>query len=99
QRKPFVVGLVHGLAGSAGLMLALAASMPEPSRAVAFVVAFGLGSIAGMAMTGAAFALPALALAGPVPRVPPPLRGPAAVMSLAVGIDVALGVGSRIKLP
>jgi len=99
QRTPFVVGLVHGLAGSAGLMLAFAASMHEPSRAVAFVMAFGLGSIAGMAMTGAAFALPALALAGRFTSVEPWLRGAAALMSVAVGIDVALELGRQIGLP
>src|SRR5262245_25375015 len=48
-RRPFLVGLVHGLAGSAGLMLVVAASIPQPALALAYVMIFGLGSIGGMA--------------------------------------------------
>lgn len=98
HRQPFAVGLVHGLAGSAGLMLSVAITLPAPAHALAFVTAFGCGSIAGMAGTAALCALPALAAPGHLARADRWVRGGAALASVAVGIDLALGVGRRLGL-
>lgn len=46
--RALVVGMVHGAAGSAGLLI-LAAAAQSISEAVGYVLAFGLGSIIGMA--------------------------------------------------
>lgn len=46
--RALVVGMVHGAAGSAGLMI-LAAAAGSAAEAIAYVAAFGIGSIAGMA--------------------------------------------------
>lgn len=46
--RALVVGMVHGAAGSAGLLL-LAAAAQSLAQAIAYVLAFGLGSIVGMA--------------------------------------------------
>ena len=46
--RALLVGMVHGAAGSAGLMV-VAAAAGTVSEAVGFVVAFGAGSIIGMA--------------------------------------------------
>lgn len=43
-----LVGLVHGLAGSAAVTLLVLASIPETRSAVLFLIVFGLGNIAGM---------------------------------------------------
>jgi ABC-type nickel/cobalt efflux system permease component RcnA len=47
-RRAMLVGMMHGVAGSAGLLL-LAAAAKSLSEAVAYIVAFGAGSIIGMA--------------------------------------------------
>lgn len=47
--KALVVGLVHGAAGSAGLLALAMVSVPSPWLACFYVLLFGLGSIAGMA--------------------------------------------------
>jgi ABC-type nickel/cobalt efflux system permease component RcnA len=46
--RALVVGMVHGAAGSAGLLI-LAAAASSISQAVGYVLSFGLGSILGMA--------------------------------------------------
>lgn len=52
--RPLVVGLVHGLAGSAAVALLVLAVIKNPWWAVAYLVLFGIGTIAGMVLiTGA----------------------------------------------
>lgn len=46
--RALLVGMVHGAAGSAGLMV-LAAAAGTIAEAISYVLAFGIGSIAGMA--------------------------------------------------
>ncbi len=46
--RPLVVGLVHGLAGSAAVALLVATVIKDPWWAFAYLVVFGIGTIAGM---------------------------------------------------
>jgi high-affinity nickel-transport protein len=46
--RPVVIGVVHGLAGSAAVSLLVVAAVREPGWAVAYLVVFGLGTVAGM---------------------------------------------------
>lgn len=46
--RPLAVGLVHGLAGSAAVALLVLAEIREPRWAVAYLLIFGIGTIAGM---------------------------------------------------
>jgi high-affinity nickel permease len=46
--RPFAVGLVHGLAGSAAVALLVLATLRDKRWAVAYLALFGLGTIAGM---------------------------------------------------
>ena len=43
-----MIGVMHGLAGSAAVTLLIVAAVPDPAWAVAYLVVFGLGTIAGM---------------------------------------------------
>jgi ABC-type nickel/cobalt efflux system permease component RcnA len=52
--RPFVVGLVHGLAGSAAVALLVLTLIRDPWWAVAYLVVFGIGTIAGMMLITAA---------------------------------------------
>ena len=56
--RPFLVGLVHGLAGSAAVALLVLSTIREPRWAVFYLLIFGLGTIAGMMLITAAIALP-----------------------------------------
>jgi sulfite exporter TauE/SafE len=53
-RRPFVIGLVHGLAGSGALTAWAVASASSIAGGVLYILSFGIGSIVGMAaLTGA----------------------------------------------
>jgi high-affinity nickel permease len=56
--RPFFVGLVHGLAGSAAVALLVLSAIREPRWAVLYLLVFGVGTIAGMMLITAAIALP-----------------------------------------
>ena len=57
--RPLVVGVVHGLAGSAAVALLVLATIPSPAWAVAYLLVFGVGTVAGMMLITALIALPA----------------------------------------
>jgi hypothetical protein len=46
--RALAVGCVHGLAGTAGLLLLAVPAMESGARAVAYLLVFGLGTVAGM---------------------------------------------------
>jgi high-affinity nickel-transport protein len=46
--RPFVVGLVHGLAGSAAVALLVLSAIHDPRWAIVYLLVFGFGTIAGM---------------------------------------------------
>lgn len=48
--RPFVVGVVHGLAGSGALTALVTAAFTDVRARMAYVVLFGLGSVLGMAL-------------------------------------------------
>jgi hypothetical protein len=55
--RSLLVGMVHGLAGSAALALLISQHLPTPLWQIAYVALFGLGSLLGMALLSGAFAL------------------------------------------
>ena len=57
--RPLVVGVVHGLAGSAAVALLVLATIPSSGWAIAYLLVFGLGTVAGMMLITALIALPA----------------------------------------
>ena len=46
--RSVLVGMIHGLAGSAALMLLVLPTIPSPAVALLYIAIFGIGSIAGM---------------------------------------------------
>jgi len=60
--RPFSIGLVHGLAGSAALAIVAAATTSSLAAGLFYVGMLGLGSAAGMMMLTAVMSLPLAAL-------------------------------------
>jgi len=52
------VGLVHGLAGSAGLMLLVIPTIDSKALGLIYIAVFGIGSIGGMMMMSLLIGLP-----------------------------------------
>jgi cytochrome c biogenesis protein CcdA len=67
--RTLAVGMMHGLAGSAALVLVTAAAMTSALTGLTYIALFGLGSILGMATVTAAIALPLSWTAGAMTRV------------------------------
>ncbi len=61
--RPLVIGLVHGLAGSAAVALLVLSTIHNPVWATAYLLIFGAGTMIGMMCMTAAIAMP-LAYAG-----------------------------------
>ena len=84
--RPFIVGMVHGMAGSAAVVLLILATVRDSLWAFAYLTLFGLGTVVGMVIVTGIIAVPA-ALA--VRRV----RGARRWLTLASGVaSVALGL-------
>jgi len=56
--RSVVIGMVHGLAGSAALMLLIVPTIPTPLVAISYILIFGLGSIGGMMVMSLLIGLP-----------------------------------------
>jgi ABC-type nickel/cobalt efflux system permease component RcnA len=56
--RPFAVGIIHGLAGSAAVALLVLTTIRVPSWAVLYLLVFGIGTVAGMMLITAAIAVP-----------------------------------------
>jgi high-affinity nickel-transport protein len=92
-RRAFLVGLVHGLAGSAAVALLVLATVRDPRWACGYLLIFGLGTLMGMAVITTGFAAPvALAMhrwahAGRV------IRLSTGMLSLGFGIWLVYQIG------
>ncbi|WP_173051124.1 sulfite exporter TauE/SafE family protein [Nitrospira sp. KM1] len=56
--RPLCIGMAHGLAGSAALLLIVLASAHTTLEGIVYIVVFGIGSIAGMMLIGYALSIP-----------------------------------------
>lgn len=91
--RPLVIGLVHGLAGSAAVALLVLSTIRSPLWAIAYLLVFGIGTIVGMMLMTSAMAIPVVytgrnfAAAG---RYLAPISG---VVSMAFGLFLVYQIG------
>ena len=90
--RPFLVGLLHGLAGSAALTLLVLTSLPSPAAGLAYILVFGLGSTAGMLLLSGLIGLPFALTAGSSPRVQATIQALAGATSLGLGLILMRGL-------
>jgi hypothetical protein len=83
--KPLLVGVLHGLAGSAALTLLVLTQTRSVILGLAYLTAFGVGSIGGMALMCVAISVPFRATAGR-----PALN--CSIRIVAGGLGVAFGL-------
>ncbi len=91
--RPFVVGVVHGLAGTAALMLLVVGAIPSLILAVGTILVFGIGSIAGMMAMSILMSVPLALAAGRVQVFERAVRLAAGLFSLGFGVFLAWNVG------
>ena len=91
--RPLVVGIVHGLAGSAAVALLVLAAIKTPLWSVAYLLIFGIGTIAGMMLITAAISVPFVVTGGQFLRLQRSLRVASGLLSIAFGLVVAYQIG------
>lgn len=91
--RPLFIGVVHGLAGSAGAALLLVPLIDDPRFAALYLVVFGLGTIVGMSLVTLAIAAPALVAGAPTARVQRSLRIASGAVSVVFGLYLAHKIG------
>ena len=91
--RPLVMGVVHGLAGSAAVALLVLATINDPKWAVFYLLVFGVGTIAGMMLITAAIALPFAWSGARSARLGAMLRFSSGAISLAFGLFLAYQIG------
>ena len=88
--RPLSIGMAHGLAGSAALMLMILSSTHEIARGLLSIAVFGVGSIVGMVVIGIALSLPLVCSLTISRRLFVALQGFASAASLSVGVWMLL---------
>jgi ABC-type nickel/cobalt efflux system permease component RcnA len=91
--RPLVIGLVHGLAGSAAVALLVLALIKNPWWAIAYLVLFGIGTIAGMMLITAAIGAVLAYASARSSRVERYLRVASGLLSLGFGLFLAYQIG------
>lgn len=86
--RSVVIGMVHGLAGSAALMLLVVPTIPSPAIALLYIVIFGIGSIGGMMAMSFLIGLPFHFTAGRFDILNRGIRLVAGLFSLGLGFSI-----------
>ena len=83
--RSILIGMVHGLAGSAALMLLILPTIPSPAVALLYILIFGIGSIGGMMAMSFLIGLPFHFTANRFDLLNKGIRLSAGVFSLGLG--------------
>ena len=97
--RALLVGLMHGMAGSAALLVLAVSQAAHPATAVAYVLLFGLGSMLGMAALSAVIAVPLAVSARWLTWANRGLQGAVGVVTIAVGVGTMWGRGRVVNCP
>jgi high-affinity nickel-transport protein len=93
QLRPFLVGVVHGMAGSAAATLLILPFIDDARWALLYLGVFGLGTIVGMAMVTVAIAAPAIFVGARLVGLQRGIRVASGAVSLAFGAYLGYKVG------
>jgi len=91
--RPFFVGVVHGLAGSAAAALLIVPLIDDPRWAALYLFTFGFGTIVGMALITLTIAAPSLLATAHMPSLQRSLRVASGAVSVVFGLYLAHKIG------
>lgn len=94
HHKSFLVGSVHGLAGSGALMLLILSTVPTIIEGIYYILLFGLGSIIGMSLMSLLVGLPFIVSTRTFPNIEKHLRIIAGIISILFGMYYMYQVGA-----
>lgn len=97
-RRPLLVGMVHGMTGSASIALLVLATIPGPAAGLMYLFCFGVGTLAGMLAVTSMIVFPCsmlLARSGLSRRW---LVATSGLASVAFGVMLAYSLGGAAAL-
>jgi threonine/homoserine/homoserine lactone efflux protein len=91
--RPFVVGVIHGLAGTGAVMLLVVSAIPSLLIAMGYILVFGVGCIGGMVVMSLLMSVPLALGASRLRLADRVVRLAAGLFSLGFGLWLAWNVG------
>ena len=91
--RPLVVGLVHGLAGSAAVALLVLSTIKSPFWSTAYLLVFGLGTMIGMMLMTAAISVPVVYSGKRFSKLSGHLAAISGLASVAFGMFLVYQIG------
>ncbi len=91
--RPFAIGLVHGLAGSAAVALLVLSTIKSPIWATAYLLVFGAGTMIGMMIMTTAIAMPLAYSSKRFLKVNQFMTTTSGVLSMAFGLFLVYRIG------
>ena len=91
--KSFLVGLIHGIAGSAALMLLILSTINSIPLGIAYILVFGLGSMVGMAIVGGLISLPFIYTSKKYASINTNIRYITGTVAIAFGAFLLIKIG------
>jgi len=84
--RTLLVGLMHGMAGSAALLVLAVSQAASPAVGLGYVALFGIGSMIGMAALSTVIAVPLVVSARSLTWANRGLQGAVGVVTIAIGL-------------
>lgn len=97
--RPMLIGVVHGLAGSAAVTLLIVATVRDPIWSVGYLLVFGFGTTAGMMLVSVSIASAVSMAGGHGDRVTRHIGVAAGLASIVFGLAFAYQVWSSAGRP
>lgn len=91
--RPLCIGVVHGLAGSAAVALLVLTTIHDPWWALAYLLVFGFGTVAGMMLITIAIAMPIIYSTNRFASCSRMLTVASGVLSVAFGCYLSYQIG------
>jgi high-affinity nickel-transport protein len=91
--RPVIVGVVHGMAGSAAVALLILATIPNSRWAISYLAVFGIGTIAGMMLITTVMGSTLSYAKNRFSRFGFGLQAAAGILSLCFGLFLAYQIG------
>jgi ABC-type nickel/cobalt efflux system permease component RcnA len=93
RKKSYLIGTVHGIAGSAALTILVLASIESPLAGMAYILLFGMGSVLSMGLMTILISLPFVISADRLPNFNRFIQMGTGTMSILLGSFLMYQIG------
>lgn len=91
--RPIVIGLIHGLAGSAAVAILILSTIQNPQVAILYLLIFGVGTIVGMMLITTLLGMPIIFTANRFAGMQRHITVASGILSVLFGVYLAYEIG------